>query len=114
NSVFVAKHDMDSTVQKYLGIRTIHYEEVCGKGAKQITFNQVDVARATEYAAEDSDVTLQLHQALWPQLEALPRLKDLYESIEQPLVAVLYRMERTGVLVDRELLKKQSAELAAR
>ncbi|MGO9995259.1 MAG: DNA polymerase I [Steroidobacteraceae bacterium] len=114
NSVFVAKHDMDSTVQKYLGIRTIHYEEVCGKGAKQITFNQVDVARATEYAAEDSDVTLQLHQALWPQLEAIPRLKDLYESIEQPLVAVLYRMERTGVLVDRELLKKQSAELAAR
>jgi DNA polymerase-1 len=108
------RHDMDSTVQKYLGIRTIHYEDVCGKGAKQITFNQVDVARATEYAAEDSDVTLQLHQALWPQLEAIPRLKDLYESIEQPLVAVLYRMERTGVLVDRELLKKQSAELAAR
>jgi DNA polymerase-1 len=113
NSV-TTRHDMDSTVQKYLGIRTIHYEEVCGKGAKQITFNQVDVARATEYAAEDSDVTLQLHQALWPQLEAIPRLKDLYESIEQPLVAVLYRMERTGVLVDRELLKKQSAELAAR
>jgi DNA polymerase-1 len=113
NSV-TTRHDMDSTVQKYLGIRTIHYEDVCGKGAKQITFNQVDVARATEYAAEDSDVTLQLHQALWPQLEAIPRLKDLYESIEQPLVAVLYRMERTGVLVDRELLKKQSAELAAR
>ncbi|MGO8854326.1 MAG: DNA polymerase I [Steroidobacteraceae bacterium] len=113
NSV-TTRHDMDSTVQKYLGIRTIHYEEVCGKGAKQITFNQVDVARATEYAAEDSDVTLQLHQALWPQLEAIPRLKYLYESIEQPLVAVLYRMERTGVLVDRELLKKQSAELAAR
>jgi len=87
---------------------------VCGKGAKQITFNQVDVARAADYAAEDADVTLQLHQVLWPQLEAMPRLKDLYESIEQPLVPVLYRMERTGVLVDRELLKKQSAELAAR
>jgi DNA polymerase-1 len=113
NSV-TTRHDMDSTVEKYLGIRTIHYEDVCGKGAKQIPFNQVDVARATDYAAEDSDVTLQLHQALWPQLEAIPRLKNLYESIEQPLVPVLYRMERTGVLVDRELLKKQSAELAAR
>jgi DNA polymerase-1 len=93
---------------------TIHFEDVCGKGAKQITFNQVDVDRATEYAAEDADVTLQLHQALWPQLEAEPRLKTLYENIEQPLVPVLYRMERTGVLVDRELLKRQSAELAAR
>jgi DNA polymerase-1 len=114
NSVFVAKHDMDSTVEKYLGIKTIHYEDVCGKGAKQIPFNQVDVDRAAEYAAEDSDVTLQLHQVLWPRLEALPRLKNLYESIEQPLVPVLYRMERTGVLVDRELLRKQSTELAGR
>jgi DNA polymerase I len=113
NSV-TTRHDMDSTVQKYLGIKTIPYEDVCGKGAKQITFNQVEVERATEYAAEDADVTLQLHQALWPQLEALPRLKNLYESIEQPLVSVLYGMERTGVLVDRELLKKQSAELSVR
>jgi DNA polymerase-1 len=113
NSV-ATRHDMDSTVQKYLGMSTIHFEDVCGKGAKQITFNQVDVDRATEYAAEDADVTLQLHQALWPQLEAEPRLKTLYENIEQPLVPVLYRMERTGVLVDRELLKRQSAELAAR
>jgi DNA polymerase-1 len=113
NSV-TTRHDMDSTVEKYLGIKTIHYEDVCGKGAKQITFNQVEVERAADYAAEDADVTLQLHQALWPQLEALPRLKELYETIEQPLVPVLYRMERTGVLVDRELLKKQSAELAAR
>jgi DNA polymerase-1 len=85
-----------------------------GKGAKQITFNQVDVDRAAEYAAEDADVTLQLHQALWPQLEAEPRLKTLYETIEQPLVPVLYRMERTGVLVDAELLAAQSSELAAR
>jgi DNA polymerase-1 len=114
NSVFVAKHDMDSTVEKYLGIKTIHYEDICGKGAKQIPFSQVDIGRAAEYAAEDSDVTLQLHQILWPQLEALPRLKNLYESIEQPLVPVLYRMERTGVLVDRELLRKQSTELAGR
>jgi DNA polymerase-1 len=114
NSVFVAKHEMDSTAEKYLGIRTIKYEDICGKGAKQIAFNQVDIDRATEYAAEISDVTLQLHQVLWPQLEALPRLKNLYESIEQPLIPVLYCMERTGVLVDRELLRKQSTELAGR
>ncbi len=113
NSV-ATRHDMDSTAQKYLGIQTIHYEDVAGKGAKQITFNQVDVDRATEYSAEDADVTLQLHLALWPQIEALPTLKAVYESIEQPLVPVLYRMERAGVLVDRELLRIQSSELAAR
>ncbi len=113
NSV-TTRHDMDSTVAKYLGIKTIPYEEVCGKGAKRITFNQVDLARAAEYAAEDSDVTLQLHHALWPRLEALPRLREVYETIEQPLVPVLYRMERAGVLVDRQLLKIQSAELAKR
>ncbi len=114
NSVFVAKHDMDSTAQKYLGIQTIRYEDVAGKGAKQITFNQVDVDRAAEYCAEDADVTLQLHLALWPQIEAVPALKSVYETIEQPLVPVLYRMERAGVLVDRELLRIQSSELAAR
>jgi DNA polymerase I len=113
NSV-VTRHDMDSTAEKYLGIKTIHYEDVAGKGAKQITFNQVDVDRAAEYSAEDADVTLQLHLALWPQIEALPTLKAVYENIEQPLVPVLYRMERAGVLVDRELLKTQSSELAAR
>ena len=113
NSV-TTRHDMDSTVEKYLGISTLRFEDVCGKGAKQITFNQVDLHRATKYAAEDADVTLQLHQALWPRLESEPRLKALYEAIEQPLVAVLYRMERTGVLVDRELLGKQSSQLAAR
>jgi DNA polymerase I len=113
NSV-ATRHDMDSTAAKYLGIKTIHYEDVAGKGAKQITFNQVDVDRAAEYAAEDADVTLRLHRAIWPQIEALPRLKILYETVEQPLVAVLYRMERAGVLVDRALLKAQSHELAAR
>jgi DNA polymerase-1 len=105
---------MDSAVEKYLGIKTIHYEDVAGKGAKQITFNQVDVERAAEYAAEDADVTLQLHLKLWPQIEALPVLQAVYETIEQPLVPVLYRMERKGVLVDRELLRIQSSELAAR
>ena len=108
------RHDMDSTAQKYLGVQTIHYEDVAGKGAKQITFNQVDVDRAAEYSAEDADITLQLHQALWPQIEAIPALRSVYEEIEQPLVAVLFRMERTGVLVDRELLRAQSSELAAR
>jgi DNA polymerase-1 len=108
------RHDMDSAAEKYLGVKTIHFEDVAGKGAKQITFNQVDVDRATEYSAEDADVTLQLHSALWPKIEALPRLKLLYETIEQPLVPVLYRMERTGVLVDRELLKIQSSQLSAR
>ncbi len=113
NSV-ATRHDMDSAAQKYLGIQTIHFEDVAGKGAKQITFNQVAVERAAEYSAEDADVTLRLHQALWPQIEALPALKSVYESIEQPLVPVLYRMERSGVLVDRELLRIQSSELAAR
>jgi DNA polymerase-1 len=113
NSV-ATRHDMDATAQKYLGVKTIHFEDIAGKGAKQITFNQVEVERAAEYSAEDADVTLQLHLALWPQIEALPALKSVYETIEQPLVAVLYRMERAGVLVDRELLRIQSSELAAR
>jgi DNA polymerase-1 len=113
NSV-ATRHDMDSTAAKYLGVKTIQYQDVAGKGAKQIAFNQVDVDRAAEYSAEDADVTLRLHGALWAQLEAQPRLREVYETIEQPLAPVLFRMERCGVLVDRELLKKQSAELAAR
>jgi DNA polymerase-1 len=113
NSV-ATRHDTDSTAEKYLGVKTIQYEDVAGKGAKQITFNQVDVDRAADYSAEDSDVTLRLHLALWPQIEAQPTLKAVYETIEQPLMPVLYRMERAGVLVDRELLRIQSSELAAR
>ncbi len=113
NSV-ATRHDMDGVAEKYLGIKTIHFEDVAGKGAKQITFNQVDVERACAYSAEDADVTLQLHLALWPQIIAIPALKALYETIEQPLVQVLYRMERSGVLVDRAMLKTQSIELTAR
>jgi DNA polymerase-1 len=113
NSV-ATRHDMGSSAEKYLGMKAIHYEDVAGKGAKQITFNQVDVDRAAEYSAEDADLTLRLHLTLWPQIEAQPTLKAVYETIEQPLVPVLYRMERTGVLVDRELLRIQSSELAAR
>jgi DNA polymerase I len=113
NSV-ATNHGMDSVAQRYLGLKTIHYDEVTGKGAKKISFSQVDVDRAAEYSAEDSDVTLQLHLAIWPQIESTASLKSVYESIEQPLVPVLFRMERTGVLVDRGLLKTQSSELASR
>jgi DNA polymerase I len=111
NSV-ATNHDMDSDARRYLGITTVTYEDVTGKGAKQISFDQVPVERASEYAAEDADVTLRLHQALWPQLEALPALARLYQDIEQPLVPVLLAMEHQGVLVDRERLRAQSREFA--
>jgi DNA polymerase-1 len=107
------RHDMDSAAFCYLARRTITYEDVTGKGAKQIAFSQVPVERASEYAAEDADVTLCLHRALWPKIESIPALRALYEEIEQPLVPVLARMERQGVLVDRDLLKAQSAKFAA-
>jgi DNA polymerase-1 len=110
----VTRHDMDSVAKRYLGVDTIHYEDVAGKGAKQIGFDQVEIARAAEYSAEDADVTLQLHQTLWPQLQAIPTLKSVYETIEQPLVPVLLRMEHLGVLIDGNLLRKQSGELAKR
>ncbi|HEX3948524.1 MAG TPA: DNA polymerase I [Steroidobacteraceae bacterium] len=113
NSV-ATRHDIDASAMRYLGVKTTDFEDLTGKGAKRIGFNQVDVDRAAEYSAEDADIALQLHQAIWPQIEAVPALKFVYENIEQPLVSVLFRMERTGVLVDRALLKAQSAELAAR
>ena len=113
NSVGTARHDMDSAALCYLGRRTITYEDVTGKGAKQIAFNQVPVERAAEYAAEDADVTLCLHRVLWPKIESVPALERLYEEIEQPLVPVLERMERRGVLVDRELLRSQSSKFAS-
>ena len=108
------RHDMDSAARKYLGIGTIHYEDVAGKGAKAIPFSQVPIERAAQYSAEDADVTLQLHRALWPKIAGIPALERLYEQIEQPLVPVLLRMERHGVLIDRERLQAQSGELAAR
>jgi DNA polymerase I len=110
----VIRHDMDSAAEKYLGIRTIHYEDVAGKGAKQIPFSQVPVDKAAEYSSEDADVTLRLHQVLWPQIEAVPALKELYEGCEQPLVPVLARMEEHGVLLDRQMLRTQGNELAKR
>ncbi|MDH5261352.1 MAG: DNA polymerase I [Gammaproteobacteria bacterium] len=111
NSV-ATRHDMDSVARQYLGRETIHYEDVAGKGAKQLTFNQVDLESAAPYAAEDADITLQLHEALWKQLNEFPRLKSVYEDIEQPLVPILLAMEETGVLVDRKMLTTQSGELA--
>ncbi|HKX60061.1 MAG TPA: DNA polymerase I, partial [Steroidobacteraceae bacterium] len=108
------RHDMDSCAKLYLGVDTIKYEDVAGKGAKQITFNQVPVERASEYAAEDADVTLQLHRVLHAALENEPALLAIYEEIEQPLVPVLLEMEHRGVLVNRELLRKQSGEIAKR
>ncbi|GAC1663723.1 MAG: DNA polymerase I [Steroidobacteraceae bacterium] len=113
NSV-ATRHDMQATAVKYLGIRPLQYEDIAGKGAKQLAFNQVDVDRAAAYSAEDADITLRLHRILWPQIEAQPALQTVYQTIEQPLMPVLYRMERAGVLIDRELLKIQSVELAAR
>ncbi len=111
NSV-ATRHDMDSVARHYLGKETIHYEDVAGKGAKQLTFNQVDLETASPYAAEDADITLQLHETLWEQLAGVPSLQAVYEEIEQPLVPVLLDMEETGVLVDRKMLQKQSTELA--
>ena len=108
------RHDMDSMAERFLGLRTIHFEDVAGKGAKQISFNQVSVERAAEYSAEDADVTLRLHRVLWPRLERVPALARVYQEIEQPLVPVLQRMERHGVLIDRAMLHAQSGELAVR
>ncbi len=108
------RHDMDSLALKYLSHKTISYEEVAGKGAKQLTFNQVPLETAAPYAAEDADITLRLHQTLWPKVAAEPALRRVYEEMELPLVPVLSRMERTGVLVDAAMLRRQSGELALR
>jgi len=110
NSV-ATRHDMDSTARHYLGRETIHYEDVAGKGAKQLTFNQVDLDTAAPYAAEDADITLALHTELWAQLGKIPSLKRVYETIEQPLVPILLEMEETGVLLDKDMLARQSREL---
>ncbi|MFU8837259.1 MAG: DNA polymerase I [Thiohalomonadaceae bacterium] len=108
------RHDMDSLALKYLGHKTISYEEVAGKGVKQIGFNQVAIADAAPYAAEDADITLRLHQILWPKLQAIPPLAELYQQLEVPLLSILSRIERHGVLVDRGMLEQQSHELAAK
>ena len=105
-------HDMDSLAMRHLGRKTIKFEEVCGKGANQIGFSQVAIDRATTYSAEDSEVTLQLHQTLWPQIERDTNLRTIYD-LEMPVARVLMTIERNGVLIDAALLDKQSAELGA-
>jgi DNA polymerase-1 len=108
-----SRHNMDALAEKYLGQETIHYEDVAGKGAKQICFDQVSIELAAPYAAEDADITLRLHQHIFPQLKQIDSLATVYETIEMPLVPVLARMEQTGVLVDEQMLSQQSGELTA-
>ncbi|MDX5444652.1 MAG: DNA polymerase I [Zoogloeaceae bacterium] len=107
-------HDMDSLAMRHLGVKTIAYTEVCGKGAKQIGFDEVAVDRATEYAAEDADITLRLHRRFAGQLAREPQLATLYRDIELPTLQVLFEMERTGVLIDPFLLSQHSEELGRR
>ncbi|WP_175955018.1 DNA polymerase I [Burkholderia sp. BCC0405] len=107
-------HDMDSLALRHLGVKTIKYEDVAGKGAKQIGFDEVALAQAAEYAAEDADITLQLHHALYPQVAREPGLLRVYREIEMPVSLVLRKMERTGVLIDDALLQAQSTEIATR
>ncbi len=108
------RHDMDSLAKKYLAVDTIHFEDIAGKGAKQLSFDQIPLEQAAHYAAEDADITLRLHRELWPKLGAIPSLASVYQDIELPLVPVLSRMERTGVRIDAEALRVQSAGLAER
>ena len=108
------RHDMDTLAERHLGAKTITYDEVTGKGAQRIGFDQVEVSRATDYAAEDADITLQLHLALFPQVAADEGLRHVYEKIEMPVREVLFRMEREGVLIDGALLNVQSRELGAK
>ena len=107
------RHDMDSLARKYLDYRTTAYHQVAGKGRNQLSFDQIPLDQAAPYAAEDADITLRLHQTLWPRLAEEPGLRRVFEEIEMPLVPVLSRMERTGVRIDTQRLRRQSQELAA-
>jgi DNA polymerase-1 len=107
-----SRHDMDSLALKYLGRQTTHYEDIAGKGAKQISFSQVTIEEASHYAAEDADITLQLHEHLWPRLQKEPSLASVLKDIEVPLIPVLARMEQRGVLIDGDLLADQSREMS--
>lgn len=109
-----SRHDMDTLALKYLGHNTIHYEDIAGKGARQLTFNQISIEQAAPYAAEDADITLRLHQTLWPRLREIPSLEKVFHEIEIPLVPVLSRIERRGVLLDVNKLKRQSRRFEKR
>ena len=109
-----SRHDMDSLALKYLGYKTRKYEDVAGKGKGQINFSEVPIEQAAPYAAEDADITLCLHDVLWPRLREAPKLEKLFQEIEMPLVPVLAGMQRTGVRIDADMLRHQSDELARR
>ena len=108
------RHDMDSLALKYLGHKTIAFEDIAGKGSKQLTFNQIALEQASDYAAEDADITLRLHQTLWPKLEPEEKLRAVFETIEMPLLPVLSHIERTGTLINANMLRQQSQQLAKR
>ncbi len=109
-----SRHNMDDLAKNYLDYKTVSFEEIAGKGVKQLTFNQIKIEEAGHYAAEDADITLRLHQYFWPQLQQTPSLKKVFEEIEMPLLPVLSRIERNGALVDAKLLGQQSLELGER
>ncbi len=110
----LARHDMDSLARRHLGYTTVKYEDVAGKGARQIPFSQVAIEAAARYAAEDADIALRLHRVLAPKLAAAPRLQSIYRDIEMPLVPVLAQIEDNGVMIDVEELRRQSADLSRR
>jgi DNA polymerase-1 len=114
NSVGTRRHNMDDLAEKHLNVRTVRYEDVAGKGAKQLDFSEVAVEEATQYAAGAAETALKLHRALWPKLEVTGRLSCVFSEIELPLLSVLSRIERAGTLVDADLLEEQSLELANR
>ncbi|WP_422444343.1 DNA polymerase I [Endozoicomonas sp. ALB091] len=113
NSI-ATRHNMDALAEHYLNHKTIKYEDIAGKGAKQLTFNQIELEKAGPYAAEDADITLRLHLAIWEQLQAEPSLTAVFREVEMPLVDILSRIERHGALVDGVLLKQQSLEIGQR
>ncbi|WP_419534049.1 DNA polymerase I [Endozoicomonas sp.] len=113
NSI-ATRHNMDALAEHYLGYKTIKYEEIAGKGTKQLTFNQIELEKAGPYAAEDADITLRLHHAIWEQLKSEATLSSVFQDIEMPLVDILSRIERHGALVDGVLLKQQSLEIGQR
>lgn len=108
----LGRHDMDSMAARFLSHKTISFEDIAGKGAKQLTFNQIDIQQATQYAAEDADITWQLHNFLWPQIQQQGQLKQVLQDIEIPLAQILSKMECSGVLIDAAKLREQSAQLA--
>ncbi|MBQ4679202.1 DNA polymerase I [Aeromonas dhakensis] len=109
-----SRHDMDSLARRYLNVETISFEDIAGKGVKQLTFNQIELEQAAPYAAEDADITLRLHQALWGKLSAEPGLAKVFSEIELPLLPVLARMERLGTTIEPKLLHQQSQEIEVR